>query len=64
VANKIHFDWMCAYWSISQEQWDVLQELVNNDKPFDLYELGAKELKHRPKGFIHNLVDVNVFQEK
>lgn len=53
----VYFDWMGAYWSISEEGWNTLNDRVAKDLAFDMTELGAKELRSRPRGVIYQLRD-------
>jgi hypothetical protein len=54
----VYFDWMGAYWSISEEGWATLNERVAKDLSFDMNEIGAKELRSRPRGLIQQFRDV------
>lgn len=54
----VHFTWMGAYYSCSRAVWDDLQRAIANDQPFDLDELGARELRRRPAGRCLELHDV------
>lgn len=58
--KRLYFSWCCAYWSCTHEQWDALQEIVSKHRPFDLQELGIRELSTRPRGHCEVFRDVFV----
>lgn len=62
-TRKVHFSWMGAYWSCTPEAWDTLQAAIAENKPFDLYALGARELRSRPAGARLALRDTEVINK-
>lgn len=53
-----HFEWMSAYWSIPVAGWEAMQKAVEDNQGFDLYKLGARELRSRPHGHVEQFRDV------
>jgi hypothetical protein len=61
MQRKTYFTWMGSYWSIAPEQWEKLVDLCDQRKPFDLEQMGAKELKCRPHRPCYRLSDADYF---
>jgi len=56
--KRVHFRWMGAYWSCAQPTWAALLTAVEAEQPFDLYAMGCRELRCRPRGSVEKLCDV------
>ena len=56
----VYFRWMGAYWSVSEDGWRHLNDCVQNDQGFDMTQIGAKELRSRPRGTILKFRDVDI----
>jgi hypothetical protein len=56
TKRVFHFKYMGAYWSLPVEVFNsVSARMERGEKEFDLYWLGAKELKAKPKGYVPQL---------
>jgi hypothetical protein len=44
----VTFKFMGVYWSLPVAKFEELGKLIDADQPFDLYELGARQLRGKP----------------